>query len=638
MPEKEHIIIGTAGHIDHGKSSLVKALTGIDPDTLPEEKQRGLTIELGFVFMDIPDYEKQIVFIDVPGHEKFIRTMVAGASHIDAALFIVAADEGISVQTKEHFDILELLGIQEGIIALTKSDLVDAARISELEAETREFFRGSFLEGSPLIPVSSVTGTGLPAIKAALMDAGRKVKKREDSGIFRMPLDRVFSMHGFGTVIAGTILSGEVRVGDKIEILPEKIEARIRGIQVHKERREKSEIGNRTAINLQDIDKELLRRGQCAAAPGSLSPTMRIDARLRLLHHVPKELKSRDRVRLHIGTDEVMARVILLEKDKALPGDSVLVQLVLETPTAALYQDRFIIRTFSPVLTIGGGEILDTLPPRYKRFDERALAGLKKLERTLEDAVDQSFRKFPAKPRTAGAVTRALGKNSARIHEAVLKLINAGKIIAVPAEKEERYLPAESREILSERVLFLVRQYLQTNPHQPFMPFADLRAQFLKEADEPVFKWLLDDLIRKGTLWRKENSIGLAGHEPRLGAKEQEIARQIEEAFKSAKFNPPLEEQVCRKLGLAPPPFKKFMASLIQQRKIVRLNPKVTYHKEALEQAREIVLDQVREKGAITIAELRDTLHLSRKYSHALLEYFDSIGLTKRSGDTHVLK
>jgi selenocysteine-specific elongation factor len=638
MPEKDHVIIGTAGHIDHGKSSLVKALTGIDPDTLPEEKQRGLTIELGFVFMDLPDYEKQIVFIDVPGHEKFIKTMVAGASHVDAALLIIAADEGISVQTREHFDILELLGIEEGVIALTKSDLVDAARISELTTEISGFVRGTFLEGAPIIPVSSVTGMGLPAAKAVLMDVGRRVKKREDSGVFRMPIDRVFTRHGFGTVIAGTILSGEVKAGDKVEILPDDIEAKVRGIQVHNERREKSGIGSRTAINLQDIDKDLLRRGQCAAAPGSLSPSTRIDARLRLLRHNPRELKTRDRVRLHIGTDEVMARVILLEKEKAWPGDETLVQFALESPTAALYQDRFIIRTFSPVLTIGGGLLLDAAPPRHKRFDERALAGLKKFEGSLEDAVEQSVRKVPFQPQAPADVAKALGKNAFRIHEAVTKLVDAGKLSPVPSEKGDRYLPAESRENLSQRLLGLVRRYLQLNPHQPFMRLADLRAQFLKVADEHIFRWLLDELLEKGILKRRDNFVSLAGHESRLEPKEQEIADKIEAEIRRAKFDPPLEEQICRKLAVAPPAFKKFIGLLLQQKKIVRLNPKVTYHRDTLEQAREIVLGHLAKNRAITIAGLRDRLHLSRKYSQALLEYFDSIGLTKRSGDAHVLK
>ncbi|MCX6564016.1 MAG: selenocysteine-specific translation elongation factor [Candidatus Aminicenantes bacterium] len=284
MTEKEHLIVGTAGHIDHGKSSLVKALTGIDPDTLPEEKERGLTIELGFVFMDVPEYEKQIVFIDVPGHEKFVRTMVAGASSIDVVLFIIAADEGISVQTREHFDILQLLRVKEGIIALTKSDLVDADQLEKLGGEVGAFVQGTFLEGAPVIPVSSLTGSGLAEIKAALMAAGRCVCRREDCGYFRLPVDRVFVMHGFGTVIAGTVLSGGIKTGDRIEILPERIETKVRGVQVHKEKRDASGLGKRTALNLHDVDKTLLRRGQCAVAPGLITPATRLDARLHLLN------------------------------------------------------------------------------------------------------------------------------------------------------------------------------------------------------------------------------------------------------------------------------------------------------------------------------------------------------------------
>jgi len=380
MAEREHVIVGTAGHIDHGKSALVKALTGIDPDTLPEEKERGLTIELGFVFLDDPSYEKQIIFIDVPGHEKFVKTMVAGASNVNAALFVIAADEGISVQTREHFDILRLLQISVGMIALTKSDLVDQARLAELKEEVARFVAGTFLECAPVIPVSAVTGAGMAEVKKALLDIGRRVRERPDSGFFRLPIDRVFSIKGFGTVIAGTVLSGEVRVGDRIEIYPDKIPAKVRGIQVHKEQREKSIVGKRTALNLQDVDKDLLRRGQVAALPGLLTPSQRMDARLRLLAGSPVELKSRDRVRLHIGTDEVIGRVVLLEKDRLLPGESGLAYFNLESPAVALLGDRFIIRTFSPLLTIGGGEILDGTPPRHKRFNADAIEGLKRWE------------------------------------------------------------------------------------------------------------------------------------------------------------------------------------------------------------------------------------------------------------------
>ena len=635
MPEKEHVIIGTAGHIDHGKSSLVKALTGIDPDALPEEKERGMTIELGFVFLDIPDYEKQIVFIDVPGHEKFVKTMVAGASHIDAAVFIIAADEGISVQTREHFDILRLLGVRRGIIALTKSDLVDEMRLLELEAEVRGFVAGSFLESAAILPVSSVTRAGLDALKAELMAVGRTVERRPDCGIFRMPVDRVFVMHGFGTVIAGTILSGEVKAGDRIEILPEGREVKVRGVQVHKEKRDRSEIGRRTALNLQDADKGELRRGQVAAAPGFLFPATRIDARLRLLADAPKEIKTRDRVRFHTGTDEVIARIVLLEKEKAPAGDSVLAQFVLETPTAAVHGDRFIIRTFSPVQTIGGGEILDTSPPRHKRFDPKAIEGVKRWEGPPASLAEQSLRKSAPKPLAPADAARRLGKRLDEMTAAFAALVQSGKAVAIPGERGE-FVLREDADRHSERMLALVQRHFKANPANATMPLADLRTQFVQGADEALFKWTLDGLAAKGALERRENAIALPGREAKVSTKDLDLALRIEAEFKRARFETPSEDDVCRKLGLHERVFKAAMHGLLQQGRLVRLDPKVVYHRDFLEKAREATLDQLRKRREVTIAELKDRLQVSRKYACALLEYFDRIGLTKRAGDKHI--
>ena len=369
MPDqKPHSIIGTAGHIDHGKTALVKALTGVETDTLAEEKRRGITIELGFAFLDTPEFEKQIVFIDVPGHEKLIKTMVAGASNIDAALLVVAADEGVSVQTVEHLDILQLLDIKAGVIALTKTDIVDDRRIETVTAGISDLAAGSFLAGAPVIPVSAVTRVGVDEVRSALIEAARKAPARRDSGVFRIPIDRVFTMQGFGTVVAGTILSGQAAVGDKLEVLPEHIPTRVRGIQVHSQSIPHTDLGARTAINLQDVKKEQLRRGQTLCAPGAFSPSERLDARIYVLKSAG-EFKNRARVRLHIGADEVICRAILLDADVLPPGQSGLVQFALEAPTVALPKDRFVIRTFSSMQTIGGGSILDGQPTAHKRFD-----------------------------------------------------------------------------------------------------------------------------------------------------------------------------------------------------------------------------------------------------------------------------
>ena len=638
MAEKEHVIIGTAGHIDHGKSALVKALTGIDPDTLPEEKERGMTIELGFVFMDMPDYEKQIVFIDVPGHERFVKTMVAGAASVDAALFVIAADEGISVQTREHFDILQLLSIPLGMTALTKADLVDQARLGELTSQIAHFVKGTFLEGAPIIPVSAVTRAGIPEVKSTLMEIGRRVEKRRDSGFFRMPVDRVFTIHGFGTVIAGTVLSGEVRVGDRIEIYPEKIAAKVRGIQVHKAQREKSEIGKRTALNLQDVDKDVLRRGQCAALEGSLIPTQRVDARLRLLGDSPVELKSRDRIRLHIGTDEIIARVVLLEKPKLLPGESTFVQFVLESPTVGLLKDRFIIRTFSPLMTIGGGEILDAAPARHKLQDAQAIESLKRWLGTTEDIVEQILTKSTFKPLSQKEIAISLGRSEAEINAALLGLVSRGRLAKLVSEKEEKYILAESYNQLRDKLLDSIKKYLGEHPTFLYIPHSDLRAHFLAVSDEPTFKMLLDDLSNRKLIYRKDSQIGLVGHEMKLKPKDQELIDRIEQEFKRARFETPLEDEVCQKLRLELAVFKRLMNSLFQQGKLVRLNRKVVYHKDAFQAAKEVVTGQLQKSKSITIAELRDKLRMSRKYSHAILEYFDTIGLTKRVEDRHVLR
>jgi selenocysteine-specific elongation factor len=638
MTEKEHVIIGTAGHIDHGKSSLVKVLTGIDPDTLPEEKERGLTIELGFVFMDIPDYEKQIVFIDVPGHEKFVKTMVAGASHVDAVLFVIAADEGISVQTREHFDILQLLSAREGVIALTKSDLVDAGHLDRLTSEVGAFVHGTFLERAPVIPVSSVTGAGLDTLKAALMAAGLRVQKREDCGYFRMPIDRVFVIHGFGTVVAGTVLSGEVKVGDKIEILPDQIEAKVRGIQVHKAKREASGLGRRTAINLQDIDKELVRRGHYAVAPGLTAPATRIDARLNLLKEAPKELKTRDRVRLHVGTDDVIARVILLEKDKIYPGESMIAQFVLESPTTAFYKDRYIIRTLSPLNTIGGGEVLDPAPERHRRFAAAALDGVRKLEGSLEDAVEQVFRKNGGRSLTPADVSRALAKSSSLVRDAVGKLAASGRLKTIPSDKDERFIPADAWEKLYQKALAAIKTYFADNPHRRFMPSADLQSHIAGDADDAVFKAIVEELVASRSALRSEGGLTLPGFEARLQAEDQKLADRVEAIFRKAGYESQLEDEVCRDLRLPLNQFRKVMGALLQQGKLVRLDPKVTYHREAFEKAKKSVLDYLRLRRTITISETKDILRVSRKYACAVLEYLDKLQITRRSGDTHVLR
>ncbi len=638
MSDAEHVIIGTAGHIDHGKTLLVKALTGIDADTLAEEKRRGITIELGFIFMEIPGYDKQIVFIDVPGHEKLIKTMVAGASNINAALLVIAADEGISLQTREHFDILQLLGIEKGIVALTKADLVNEERIRELKGQVKDFLKGSFLEDAAIIPVSSLDGTGVGDLKQALVELGKTVAARPDSGIFRMPIDRVFALRGFGTVIAGTILSGEVREGDRVEIFPDRISAKIRGVQVHHQKVERSILGRRTALNLQDVKKEKLRRGQCAGEPASLTPTYRLDGRLRLLKSYGKKLKNRARIRLHVGTAEIISRLVFLEDDVLLPGKEALVQFALEALTVALPGDRYVIRTFSPVMTIGGGEILEVAPPKHKRFDSQTLQGLKRLEGDMAEVVEQVFMDSSFTPLSASQVRTMRGEREDIVEKAVESIWKAGNIIKIVGYKEAKYLHRRFYGELENKLISFIKDYLEKNPHRMFMPYEELRSRFLRLTDSQAFKTVLDGLLEKRTIRRKNSDVSLVGYEAKMKPKDQELTQMIEKVFKKSGFTPPLEEEIRMKQGVELRHFKNMMHSLFERGVLIRLSKKVIFHRDSVEEARKIVLEHIQRNKHVTVAELRDKLKLSRKYATAILEYFDAIGLTKREQDVHILK
>jgi len=640
--QKQHVIIGTAGHIDHGKTALVKALTGVDADTLTEEKRRGITIELGFVFLEALETERQIVFIDVPGHEKLVKTMVAGASNIDAAILVIAADEGVNVQTEEHFDILQLLNIDRGIIALTKTDLVDEGQISKVKSEVSALVRKSFLEKAPIIPVSAVTGSGLDELKECLVKLAGDVDERYDRGIFRMPVDRVFTMSGFGTVIAGTVLSGSVKLGDRIAIYPEGLTSRIRGIHVHHSKVEGSSIGKRTALNLPEIKKEDLRRGQCAAKIDSLFPTYRLDGRLYLLKSYGKELKNRARVRLHIGTDEVICRLTLLDRNILTPGESGFVQFVLESPTVALTKDFFVIRSFSPLMTIGGGVILDGFPPKHKRLDDQTLKGLERLEGDAKSAVEQMFWKSRFFPQSVADVALKMGERESSVEDSVRTLLRENKVVPLltkdrDPQKKKHYLHQQSYEAFEERIIKSLEDFLAHNPSILEMPVAELRSKFLKMTDTKTFDAVADNLRDAGRLYYKGSSVGIAGYEVSLSPQEMTFVKKIEDKFKEAGFKSPWEEDVRNSLGIKEQSFQKIMTSLLAQKKLFRISDKVTYHQDTIQELQKIVVEYIERQGRIKLSDLRDELQFSRKYAQTILEHFDDIGLTKRIDDYRIL-
>jgi selenocysteine-specific elongation factor len=452
-----------------------------------------------------------------------------------------------------------------------------------------------------------------------------------------MPIDRVFTMRGFGTVGAGTILSGSVRAGDRIEIYPDGLKTRVRGLQVHRSKAEASGIGRRTALNLQDAAKEDLRRGQVAAAEGSLVPTSRLDVRLDVLASAARDLKHRDRIRLHIGTDEVMARLAVIGGQTVAPGASAPVQLVLERPTVALPGDRFVIRSFSPIVTVGGGQVLDASPGKHKRFSGRVLEGLEKLGGSSREAVEQMFAQAGGTPQGVREIALKCGRSEAEVSEAVAALLAERRLVEIVTDKPERYMHAAVLDRLTDGLAASVRAYFTAHPYRPIVPFSDLRAEFLKTSDAPTLKHVLGGLIEREVLFRTDAGIGLVGREVEPDPAEKEVRDRIEGAFRSARFSAPLEEEVRAKLGMNPSVFNPILNSLVRSGALVRLSPKVTYHREALEAARAAVAGLIERRGSVTIAELRDRLDLSRKYAQAILEYFDRTSYTKRVEDRHVL-
>jgi selenocysteine-specific elongation factor len=635
--ELEHLIIGTAGHIDHGKTALVKALTGYDTDTLSEEKKRGITIELGFAFLQPEGVDKQIVFIDVPGHEKLVRTMVAGASNIDAVLLVIAADEGTMPQTREHFEVLQLLGIPGGIIAVTKTDLVDEETLAVAIDKIRESFSGTFLENAPIIKVSSITGAGIDDLKSELVKICNNSIKRNDSGIFRMPIDRVFTMKGFGTVIAGTDLSGKVSVGDTIEIYPERIKAKIRGVQIHHHKAAESAPGRRTALNLQNVEKSALRRGQTAAAPGSLTVTERLDATLQILPGAKKELKNRARVRLHVNTDEIIARVIILESDTITPGQEGFVQFALERPAVAVRGDRFVIRTFSPIITIGGGKILDPCPDRHKRFDQSQLKSLQAFSGDDMTAIEQFLLGHGFSPSSLDKIATAMGADTESTGELLDQLTQQDRVIGIETKSGTVYLHKNSFEELKQKIQEAIRNFLQQNRYRKYAGYSSIRSAFVRDTGPDIFEAALKDLVREKAIEKLPGKLGLSGYKPPLTPDEESLMQSILDTYEQSGYSSPSESDACDQLGASQQNFKNIMALLIDSEELVRLNDKVTYHRGQYRQIKEFVIEHIRKNGSINVKTLRDLLGVSRKYALAILEHFDDIALTKRIEDHRVL-
>ena len=640
------IILGTAGHVDHGKTSLIRALTGIETDRLQEEKKRGITIELGFAYIDLACGHR-LGIVDVPGHEKFVRNMVAGASGMDMVAFIVAADEGIMPQTREHFDICKLLGVKDGLIILTKKDMVEEEWLEMVKEEVRGFFADSFLEEAPILPVSSTTGEGIDAVKAVLDEKVRKINFQEEFGPFRLAVDRVFSMKGFGTVITGSSLSGRIAVGEDLMFYPGGLTAKIRGIQVHGKEQEVVEAGHRTAINLQGIEKEEINRGDLAATPGTMQSSTLLDADFHFLANNSRKLKNRTQVRLHVGTREILARVVLMEKDTVEPGENADIQLIIQDPVAVWPGDRFVLRSYSPVATLGGGVVLNNAPPKRKRTTDRdrernhTIFSIYKAENDGDSLIAKMLLFLEESGRqgiTADQLSTRLGVFGKKLKKQLQGPVSGKKVLVVESESQ-RLLAAQVVEQLNQSILNLLEQYHKENPLKSGLAREEIRSRLRPPVDQKLFQYLMTSLAKNNLIVQEGAEVHLSSHEVTLQVDEQEMQEKIGRLYKEAGLRPPNLKDVLASFAEFPEKqIRQVIDLLLQNGTLIKINEALFFHAEELHRLADTLQDYLGREGEIDAPGFKDLTGLTRKFSIPLLEYFDKIKLTIRVGDKRILR
>ena len=628
------VIVGTAGHIDHGKSALVEALTDTHPDRLAEEKRRGITIDLGFAFLE----ENGVRFglVDVPGHERFVSNMLAGAAGIDVLLLVIAADESIKPQTREHFDICRLLGVKRGVVALTKSDLVDSETAELVRMEAEEFLRGSFLEKAPIVPVSAKTGAGLAELKKALRDAAANSSAKDEARYFRLPIDRAFAMKGFGSVVTGTLISGSVGPGDEVELFPRGERLRVRGVQSGGKNVERATPGQRTAVNLAGIEHTALKRGMALASPGKFRKTRRIDVRLELLSSARK-LKQGSRVHFHAGTAETIAEVFFHGQKELPPCGSALANLKLQDEVLVLPGDRFIVRQFSPVVTIGGGAVLDPLARRPMLRDTGRAAFLETLERGSHEEIVAAMTERALLGLGYEEIVARTGWMEKEIQGALEKLHGTGRVRIVSTEPlvlVSGKLFEEVRRKITEKV----ERFQKENPLLPGIPREDLRASLGKRVRGETFRAALEELATQKKLDAQGELVKKAGSEIALLPEEAKAKEQIEAAFASASLAVPSVKEVLAKLTVEAKRAEKLLQILLREKSLVRVSPELVFHRQALAQLKEQLSNYKKAKGdRISVPAFKELTGITRKYAIPLLEYLDRERVTRRVGEERVI-
>ena len=631
------MVLGTAGHVDHGKTALIKALTGIDTDRLKEEKERGISIELGFASLNLRDHQSLGV-VDVPGHERFIKNMVSGAAGIDLVILVIAADEGVKPQTREHLQICSLLGIKKGLVAITKTDLVDEDWLDLVEDEVREFLKGSFLEGASIIPVSSLTGVGLPELIDALSSIVEDVREEPDSGIFRLSIDRVFTMKGFGTVVTGTLTSGNVKVGEEVEIHPHGILAKLRGIQIHNQAVSVAEAGQRTAINLQGVEKTTIQRGDVLARSGTLIPSKRLDVRVTYLPGHDRKLKNRSLARFHAGTSEVIARMILLDREEMAPGEEGNAQIILEHPAVAMAGDRFVLRSYSPITTIGGGVIIDPLPRKHKRYAEKVNREFVWL---YEGSDAERIAAIIERAGIGGIDVPHLTVRTG-IHQEIirktLRVMNAEKRAVHMDFDEPRVVAFNIYQHFQKKILSEIRLYHEKFSLKEGILKEELRNTMGPFINSKLFNMAVRDLEKGGQLVVDREIVRMSGHRVNLKGELETLRSGISDLYIRAGLAPPSVREVMAMFPDQKKGTENVLAVMLKEGSLIKINEELYFHREALHQLRESYKNLLLKAGKATPASFKELTGLTRKFIIPLMEYFDMSKLTIRAGDHRILR
>jgi selenocysteine-specific elongation factor len=632
----KHVILGTAGHIDHGKTALVKALTGVDTDRLKEEKERGITIELGFTFLDLPSGIR-LGIIDVPGHEKFVKHMVAGVWGIDLVALIIAADEGVMPQTKEHLDICKLLKVKKGLIVLTKIDLVERELLELVREEVTDIAKDTFLKDAPILAVSSMTGEGIPQLISTLDHLSMEVEERPSDGLFRLPIDRVFIMKGFGTVVTGTMVSGKLSLAETVEILPSGFEGKVRNLQVYNRSVEEAVAGERAAVNLQGIETSAIERGDVLVHPKTFTSTQLLDVYLEYLSIAPRPLKHRTRQRFHIGTNSTTASIFLLDREELAPGEGGFAQLRLERSVIALPQDRFVIRGSGAIQTLGGGVVLDTHPIKHRRYSPPVINDLILLkDGSSEQAISQYILRSGMAGISIGDLLNRVAMTPNEIQTILRKMIGRGDILLVDSEKL-KVIEISQYQRLKEMALIQLREFHQRSPMRTGLAKEELRTKLPAEVDMKLFQILINGFIQSKEVILEKDKLRLPEHQI-SSADEKGLVKRVEEAILRGGLQPPSLKELSEEWSEEEEAVQAIIEHLVHDGVLVKIKSGMYFHRVHFENLKGELINFLKSHKEITTSQFKELTGASRKYAIPLIEYFDQIKLTLRLGEKRVMR